>query len=166
MSLLVPDSGLLFWMLISFGIVFFILAKFAFPFITKSVENRRNYVETSLKEARQAEVKLAKVKEEGDEIVASANKEQGRLLRIASEQRDKIIAEAKNKASVAAQKELDAAREQITKEREDAIIALRREVAVLSCDIAEKVVREQLSDKDRQMAMIDRMLEEVDKINA
>ncbi len=166
MSLLVPDSGLLFWMLVSFGIVLFILARFAFPVITKSVENRRNYVENSLNDAKQAEVKLAKVKEESDEIVASANKEQGRLLRIASEQRDKIIAEAKNKAAVAAQKELDSAREQIVKEREDAIIALRREVAVLSCDIAEKVVREQLADKEKQMAMIDKMLQEVDKINA
>lgn len=166
MSLLVPDSGLLFWMLVSFGIVFFILARFAFPFITKSVENRRNYVETSLDEAKQAEAKLAGLREESDAIVASANKEQGRLLRVAGEQRDKIIADAKIRAVAEARKEIDAAKEQIAREKEEAMLSLRREVAALSCDIAEKVVREQLSDREKQMAMIDRMLDDIGKINA
>ena len=91
MSLLVPDSGLLFWMLISFGVVFFILAKFAFPMITKSVEERKTYVETSLNDAKQAKETLARVEDDTKALIAEANKEQGRVLNEAAEQREKII---------------------------------------------------------------------------
>lgn len=161
MSLLVPDSGLLFWMLISFGVVFFILAKFAFPMITKSVEERKNYVETSLSDARQAKETLARVEEDTKAIIAEANKEQGRVLNEAASQREKIIAAAKDEASEQARKTLEDAREQIRREKDEAMLSVRREMASLSCDIAEKVLREKLSDQQSQMALIDKMLEEV-----
>ncbi len=147
MSLLVPDSGLLFWMLISFGVVFFILAKFAFPMITKSVEERKNYVETSLSDARQAKETLARVEEDTKAIIAEANKEQGRVLNEAASQREKIIAAAKDEASEQARKTLEDAREQIQREKDEAMLSVRREMASLSCDIAEKVLREKLSDQ-------------------
>ena len=156
MSLLVPDSGLLFWMLISFGVVFFILAKYAFPVITKSVEERKNYVETSLSSAREAKETLARVEEDTKAIIAEANKEQGRVLNEAAQQRDKII-------SAQARKTLEEAKAQIQKEKDEAMLSVRREMAALSCDIAEKVLKEKLSDQDSQMALIDKMLEEVVK---
>ena len=161
MSLLVPDSGLLFWMLISFGVVFFILAKFAFPVITKSVEERKNYVETSLNDARVAKETLARVEEDTKSIIAEANKEQGRVLNEAASQREKIIAAAKDEASEEARKTLEDAREQIQREKDEAMLSVRREMASLSCDIAERVLREKLSDQESQMALIDKMLEEV-----
>jgi len=163
MSLLVPDSGLLFWMLISFGVVFFILAKFAFPTITKSVEERKNFIETSLNDAREAKETLARVEEDTKAIIAEANKEQGRVLNEAAEQREKIISAAKDEAAVEARKTLEDARAQIQRERDEAMLSVRREMASLSCDIAERVIREKLSDQESQMAMIDRMLEEVVK---
>ena len=163
MSLLVPDSGLLFWMLISFGVVFFILAKFAFPMITKSVEERKTYVETSLNDAKAAKETLARVEDDTKALIAEANKEQGRVLNEAAEQREKIITAAKNEASAEARKTLDDARAQIQKEKDEAMLSVRREMASLSCDIAEKVLKEKLSDKDTQMALIDKMLEEVVK---
>ena len=107
MSLLLPDSGLLFWMLLSFGVVFVVLAKYGFPVITKMVEGRRTYIDQSLEVARQANIQLAKLKEESEALIAAANKEQGRIMREAMHERDKIIIEARKHAEAVAQKELD-----------------------------------------------------------
>ena len=152
MSLLLPDSGLLFWMLLSFGVVFVVLAKYGFPVITKMVEGRRTY---------KANEQLKRLKAESDALVAAANKEQGRILREAMHERDKIIVEARKQAEAAAQKELDEVKKQIQQEKEEAIRDIRRQVAVLSVDIAEKVIRKNLNEEHEQMEMIDRMLDEV-----
>lgn len=161
MSLLLPDSGLLFWMLLSFLIVFGVVAKYGFPVITGMVEKRKDYIDHSMEVAREANAQLAKLKTESEALVITANKEQGRILREAMQERDKIIAEARKQAEVTAQKELDDARKQIQQEKEEAIRDIRRQVAVLSVDIAEKVLRKELDEKHEQMAMIDRMLDEV-----
>ena len=161
MSLLLPDSGLLFWMLLSFGIVFAILAKYGFPVIVKMVEDRKAYIDQSLEVAREANIQLTKLKEESDALVAAANKEQGRILKEAMDERDKIIHEARKQAETTAQKELDAVKEQIRIEKDEAIRDIRRQVAVLSVDIAEKILRKNLDEDKEQMEMIDRMLDEV-----
>jgi ATP synthase F0 subcomplex B subunit len=161
MSLLLPDSGLLFWMLLSFGVVFVVLAKYGFPVITKMVEGRKTYIDQSLEVAREANAQLSKLKEESEALIAAANKEQGRILREAMHERDKIIVEARKQAEAAAQKELDEVKKQIQQEKEEAIRDIRRQVAVLSVDIAEKIIRKNLDEKHEQMEMIDRMLDEV-----
>ena len=161
MSLLLPDSGLIFWMLLSFGIVFAVLAKYCFPVIIKMVEGRKTYIDESLEVAREANAQLSRLKEEGEAIVAAANKEQGRIMKEAMHEREKIIYEARKQAEIAAQKELDEVKRQIQIEKEEAIRDIRRQVALLSVDIAEKVIRKNLADKQEQMGMIDRMLDEV-----
>jgi F-type H+-transporting ATPase subunit b len=161
MSLLLPESGLLFWMLITFGVVFFILAKYGFPVITKMVEKRTDYIDKSLESAKEANAQLAHLKDESAAIVAEANKEQSRILREAADERNKIIEAAKKQAAEEAQKELLAVKEQIRQEKEEAIRSIRRQVAVLSVDIAEKIIRSKLSKEEDQMQMIDRMLDEV-----
>ena len=80
MSLLNPEPGLIFWMTISFGIVVFILVKFGFPPILKSVEKRNNFIEESIKSAREANEELSKVKESGEKLLADTRKEQKALL--------------------------------------------------------------------------------------
>ena len=161
MSLLLPDSGLLFWMFLSFGIVFVVLAKYGFPIIVKMVEGRKTYIDQSLEVAREANAQLSKLKEQGEALVVAANKEQGRILKEAMQERDKIIHEARKQAEAAAQKELDEVKKQIQIEKDAAIRDIRRQVAILSVDIAEKVIRKNLDDKREQMEMIDRMLDEV-----
>ena len=153
MSLLLPDSGLLFWMVLSFGIVFVILAKYGFPVITRMVEERKAYIDQSMKVAQEANAQLAHLKEESEALIASASKEQGRILREAMQERDKIIADAR--------KQLDEVRMQIQQEKEEAIRDIHRQVAVLSVDIAEKVLRKKLDEKHEQMDMIERMLDEM-----
>lgn len=161
MSLLLPDSGLVFWMLLTFGIVFFVLAKYGFPVIIKMVENRKSYIDQSMDVAREANAKIAKLKEDSEALIASANKEQGRILREAMQERDKIIGEARKQAEDVARKELAEVRMQIQQEKEEAIRDIRRQVAILSVDIAEKVIRKNLDDENEQMEMIDRMLDEM-----
>ena len=89
MSLLVPDSGLLFWMLLSFGIVFFVLAKYGFPVIVKMVNERKEYIDRSLVVAKEANEQLANLKAEGETIMAKAHEEQARILNEAAATRDR-----------------------------------------------------------------------------
>jgi len=160
MNLLLPESGLLFWMLLSFGIVFFILAKFGFPVITKMVDERKNYIQDSLDAAHKANEQLAKIKEKSDELLNSAKAEQVKILKDAADTRDRIVNEAREQAKVAGAKELEEIRKQIQAEKEQAIRDIRRQVAELSVDVAEKVLRESLKGPKAQMSMIDRLVDE------
>ena len=81
MSLLTPDSGLLFWMIVSFGIVFVILSKYGFPVIIKAVEQRKAYIDNSLETARQANEQLANIQAEGARILAEAKEKQNAILK-------------------------------------------------------------------------------------
>lgn len=161
MALLLPESGLLFWMLLSFGVVVFLLVKFGFPVILKMVDERKTYIDESLLVAKQTYEQMAAVKAQGEAIVDEARREQAKILKDATQTRDQIVNEAKEKALIEASKIIEEARKQITAEKEDAIRDIRRQVAALSVDIAEKVLRGQLDKKDEQMVMIDRLLDEV-----
>ena len=160
MSLLTPDSGLLFWMLLCFGIVFFVLAKFGFPVIIKMVNERKEYIDHSLVVAKEANEQLANLKAEGETILAKAREEQVRILNEASATRERIISEAKTQAQIEGTKMLEEVKLQINAEKEDAIRDIRRQVAVLSVNIAEKVLRKDLDSEDEQMEMIERLLDE------
>lgn len=161
MELLTPDPGLLFWMIIVFGVVFFILAKYGFPVIIRMVEDRKAYIDQSLKAAREANEKLASVKQEGERILAQANEEQVRILNEAAATRDRIVNEAKERARIEGDLLMEEMKKQIETEKESAIRDIRRQVAVLSVGIAEKVMRSKLADEKEQMELIDRMLDEM-----
>ncbi|MFA6873718.1 MAG: F0F1 ATP synthase subunit B [Bacteroidaceae bacterium] len=165
MGLLLPDTGLLFWMVLAFGIVFGVLAKYGFPVITQMVEERKSYIDDSLKAAHEANTALAEIKVSSEKILAEAREQQVNILNEAAITRDKIIAEAKKQAQLQGKLQLDEARAQIQAEKEEAIRQVRREIASLSVDIAGKVVRQQLSKEKEQMDMIDRLLDEVTKSN-
>lgn len=160
MSLLMPDSGLLFWMLLSFGVVFFVLAKYGFPIIIKMVNERKEYIDHSLVVAKEANEQLANLKAEGETILAKAREEQVRILNEATATRERIISEAKTQAQIEGAKMLDEVKLQIKAEKEDAIRDIRRQVAVLSVNIAEKVLRKDLNSESEQTEMIERLLDE------
>ena len=165
MGLLTPDPGTLFWMVIIFGIVFFILAKYAFPVITGMVDKRKQYIDSSLEAARQANEQLQQVKAESEALLARAHEEQTAILKEASATRDRIIAEARERARTEARKALDETRHQIAAEKESAINDIRRQVAILSVDVAEKVLRKKLSDDKEQLELVNRLLDEVKSNN-
>lgn len=138
MGLLTPDPGLLIWMLITFGVVFFILAKYGFPVVIKMVDERKAYIDNSLKAAREANEQLANVKQESEKVLAQAREEQGRILSEAAATRDRIIKDAQERAQREGQRLMDEVKKQIETEKESAIRDIRRQVAVLSVGIAEK----------------------------
>lgn len=98
MSLLTPDSGLLFWMIVSFGIVFVILSKYGFPVIVKAIEQRKAYIDNSLETARQANERLAHIQAEGEKMLAEAKEKQNAVLKEAFAEKERIIEEARKKA--------------------------------------------------------------------
>ena len=161
MGLLTPDPGLVIWMIIIFGVVFFVLAKYGFPVIIKMVEDRKAYIDNSLKAAHEANEQLANVKKESDKILIKAREEQARILKEASETRDHIIKEAQEKAIAEGQRLMEEVKKQIETEKDSAIREFRGQVAVLSVDIAEKIMRNKLSDSKEQEELINRMLDEM-----
>ena len=161
MSLLLPDTGLLFWMLLSFGIVFFVLAKFGFPAITNMVDKRNAYIEKSLENAKEANEKLAAVKTEGEAILAEARNARQSMLEEISELRKDLINEAKQTAQKEADKVMETTRVALQREKDDAMRDLKNQVAVLSVDIAEKIMRKNLETTPEQKDMVNRLLNEV-----
>lgn len=161
MFLLTPDSGLIFWMLIAFGVVFFVLAKYGWPVITKMIDSRKQYIDESLENARKANERLAQLQEETAQMLKQAQEQQSKILAEAVEMRNQIVEKAKTEATNEGQKLLQEAKQQIAQEKESAIRDIRREVGVLSVEIAEKVLRQNLQNDNDQMAMIDRMLDEI-----
>ena len=161
MSLLIPDSGLLFWMTLVFVIVFAILFKFGFPVITNMVNERKAFIDESLKKAHEANVKLTNIKLESENLLQEARDQQAAILKEASATRTAIVEKAQTEAKEEGARLIEEAKVQIQNQKEAAIREIRSQVAVLSVQIAEKILREKLSTDDAQMKMIERLLDEV-----
>lgn len=161
MNLMLPDSGLLFWMTIIFVIVFLLLAKFGFPVITDMVEKRTRRIEDALAAARKAEEAIAHLSEEQERIVAQTKAQQAKMLQEAAAERDKMIAAAQVKAAAEAQKLIEDARSRINEEKEAVLKEARKELAIISLAISEKVVRNKLSDDKAQRDLVDRLVDEL-----
>lgn len=161
MSLITPDFGLLVWMVLIFGIVFFVLAKWGFPLITGMVDKRSDRIEQSIAKAREAEKSLSELAYRQEQLIEETRKEQARILKEATEAREQLLTAAKEQARDEASQLIQQARTQIAAEKESALRDIRSEVASLSVEVAEKVLREKLSSEEAQMALIDRMVGEV-----
>ena len=160
MNLVTPDTGLLFWMVVIFGLVFLLLWKFGFPIITSMVEKRNATIEKSLKDAKEVEAQMSAMMAEHAQMLEEARKEKAQMLREAADIRNKIIADGKEQARQIVEQDRAAARAEIEAEKEAALRDVRKEVAVLSVSIAEKILRKELSEDKEQREYIDRMVEE------
>lgn len=161
MSLLTPDSGLLFWMILSFGIVLIILSKYGFPVIVKAIEDRKAFIEESLNTARQANEQLANIKEEGKRIISEAKEKQNAILKEALKEKEHIIEEAHQKAAAETHRQMEEATRQIREEKEKAIREVRKEITDLSTAIAEKVMKEKINRDNSQEEIINKLLDEM-----
>ena len=161
MDLLIPSTGLLFWMSITFLVVFFLLWKYGFPVITGMVKERQAFIDESLKKAHEANERLANIQKEGESILQEAREKQAQILKEAAETRDAIVEQAQNKARSEGARLLDEAKAAIEQEKKAAIADIRQQVATLSVEIAEKVLKQNLKDDKAQMDLIDRMLDGV-----
>lgn len=160
MDLLVPSTGLLFWMCITFFVVLFILWKFGFPAIVNMVKERKAYIDDSLRKAQDANEKLTNIQKESESILQEAREKQAVILREAAATRDAIVEKAQEKAREEGQRLINEAKAEIESQKQAAIGDIRKQVATLSVEIAGKILREKLSTDQAQMDYIDRMLDE------
>lgn len=158
MNLFLPDSGLVVWMLLAFTIVFIVLAKFGWPIILQSLNNREQYITDSLQKADEAVKALAGLEQKGKDIIANAQAEQLRMVKETQAISEKMIQEAKQQAQTEADKIIASAQQQIQKDKEKALQDIRKEVVTLSIGMAEKVLRKELSDPKSQSDYIERLL--------
>ena len=163
MNLVTPDTGLLFWMVVIFGIVFFLLWKFGFPVITDMVDKRSAKIAQSLKDADTIKAQMAQWKDEHARMLEEARKEQSEMIREATQTKARILADAKAEARSEADAIISNARLQIEAEKESALRDVRKEIALLSVQVAEKVLRHELHDTGSQRAFIDSLVDEANE---
>lgn len=159
--LLSPSIGLIIWSLLAFGIVLWLLKKFAWKPILKALDEREKSIQHALDAAERAKQEMANLKADNERIIAEAKAERDVILKEAREIREKMIAEAKERASKEAEKLTAIARENIQNEKMAAITELKNQVAHLSIEIAEKILKQELSEKDKQKTVISNLLQEV-----
>lgn len=165
MELFTPEFGLIFWMFVSFAILFFILWKWAWPAITKMINERADLIDKGVEYAQNAKEQLDNAQVKADEVVAEARRREADILREADRMKTQIIEEARDDARKAASKELDQAKLQIEQARKAAEQNIRDEVSAFALSIAQKVVRNQLSDKAAQTRLVDSLLNEIENQN-
>lgn len=165
MELFQPEFGLVFWMFVAFALLYFILAKYAWPVIIKSMEDRADLIDKGVAYAQEAKSKLDNARAEADKLVAEAQKQQADILRDAAKMKTQIIEEAKEQAAVEARKVTEAAQVSIEQSRKESEHQLRREVGAYALQIAEQVVRERMSDNKAQRELVDKLLNEVENYN-
>jgi F-type H+-transporting ATPase subunit b len=161
-SLVEPAFGLLFWMTISFGIVFFLLAKFAWKPILSSLRERERTIEDALSEARKAREEIARMNASNEALMNQAREEREVLLKEARDIRDREIAEAKTRAKTEADALMSRARIDIQNEKNAAITEMKNQVASLSLQVAETILRERLSGDVAQQVLVDKVMKDAD----
>ena len=154
MDLLTPDIGLLFWQVVVFLGLFFILRTFAWKPITDGLTERENHIQSALDLAEKTRVEMAAMKADNEKLLVQARSERETILRGAKEIADKMVADSRNKATVEGQRMLEQAREAMQNDRQALVAQMRKEVVTLSLDIAEKVLRKELSDKSSQEKLV------------
>jgi F-type H+-transporting ATPase subunit b len=161
MDLITPDFGLLFWMVLSFSIVLIILKKFAWGPVLGAIQEREESIHDALAQAEKAKEEMAKLQAGNEDLLKLAREERDALIKDAREARDKMVNDAKDVAKTEADKIMTSARESIENEKIAAIAEIKTQVAVLSIEIAEKILKDELSAEDKQKKLINNLLEEV-----
>lgn len=162
MSLLRPELGLLFWMLLTFGIVFIILAKYGFPVIVKSIDQRKEVIAKGLEDARKSEVQLKMAQQTCSDLISEAQMKKDAILREAAELKERMIGEAREKSLAEGLRLTEQAKKEASAEKDKAMRSLHNEVAALSVQLSEQILRRELEESVEQSALIERFMVELD----
>lgn len=160
-ALTTPGIGLIFWTSIVFISLVVLLGKFAWKPILTAIKTREEGIEEALKSAEKAKLEMQELKAGNERILAEARAERDALLKEARDTKDAIINEAKNKAKSEADRIIATAREQINNEKNAAVTELKNQVATLSIEIAEKILRSELSSDDKQKTLVTSLMKDV-----
>ena len=161
MELVQPGLGLIFWMTLSFTILLWILAKFAWKPIMKGLKEREDSIDEALNAANAAKEEMKELKFSNEQLLKEAKGERDDILRDARSVKESIIEEAREKANEEANRIVENAKESIQFEKMAAIHEMKNELASLSIEIAEKILREELSTKDKHKKLIERLINEI-----
>lgn len=153
--------GLFFWQAAIFIVLIFLLRKFAWNPILNAVNERESSIKEALDSAEEAKKEMAELKNSNEELLNKARVERDEMLKEARSIKEKMIAEAKTQANEDAEKIVTTARESIQHEKMAAITELKNQVAVLSIEIAEKILKDELSSADKQKAIIDNVVKDI-----
>lgn len=159
--LISPNLGLIVWQTAILLILIWLLAKYAWKPILKAVNNREAAIADALKSAESAKEEMAKLKSDNESLLRQAKDERDAILKEAKEMKDKIVSDAKNKATEEADRMIAAARESIRSEKNAAVAELKSQVAALSIEIAEKIVKNELSSDDKQKALASQLVDDM-----
>lgn len=161
MELLLPKLGLIVWTLIAFGIVFFILKKFAWKPILKSLDDREKNISESILSAEKVKAEMASLKSENEALLAKAREERASMIKEAKETRDRMISEAKESAKAETNKIIADAQSTIEQQKMAAITDLKNQVGKLVIEVSEKILRKELSNKEEQEKYIKQLADKV-----
>jgi F-type H+-transporting ATPase subunit b len=164
MDLVTPGVGLIFWATVTFLLLLVLLRKFAWKPILSMVKEREKSIEDALSAAKKAKEQMETLSANNEKIIAEARKEREQMLKEAREIKDKIIAEAAGAAKEEGRKLLEQARQNIEIEKSAAIVEIKNQVANLSVEIAEKILRKELSNDAKQKELIETMIKDA-KLN-
>ena len=163
MELVQPGIGLIIWMTVAFSILLWILAKFAWKPIMKGLKEREDSIDEALNAANTAREEMKELKFSNEQLLKEAKEQRDIILREARQVKESIIEEAKEKAGAEANRIVEGAKESIQNEKMAALTEMKNELATLSIDIAEKILKEELESKDKHKALIDRLVKEASK---
>lgn len=161
MNLITPSFGLLFWMFIGFGILFFVLAKFVWPIIISSITKRNNFIIEQLSEAENVRQEMKNLKAEHNQLLIQAKEERDIILSDARKLRDQMYEDAKCKATSEANEIIESAKNAIHYEKIKAMTDIKNEIANMSIEIAEKILVDELADKSKQEALVSKLMKDI-----
>ena len=153
-----PGIGLLFWMTLTFIILLFLLAKFAWKPILNAVNDREVSIIDALNQAKLAKQEMTQLKEDNERILREARAERDGILKEARDMKDKIINQAKDSAKVEGEKMIEAARQSIQNEKNAAMADIKTQIGTLSVSIAENILKEKLDNDGAQNALVENIL--------
>jgi len=164
MDLLTPSFGLIIWTLLAFGIVYFILRKYAWPAIVNGLKEREQSIAGALASAEKVKAEMAEMKSEHEALLAQAREERAQILKEARETKEKIINDSKEAAKTEASKIIAEAQAAIEAQKMAAVIDVKNQVGKMVIEISEQILRRELTDKNSQESHIKDLVKEV-KLN-
>lgn len=161
MELVKPGIGLIFWMTITFSVVLYLLTKFAWKPILQMIREREDSINNALNAADEARKQMDALKSDNEKLLVEARKERDRMMKEANEMKESIIAQAKRSADEESRKIIANANDSIERARVSAINDLKQQVALLSVDMAEKILRKKMEDRTQQEAFVNENLKSI-----
>jgi F-type H+-transporting ATPase subunit b len=162
MELVTPSIGLIVWQTVAFLLLLFLLAKFAWKPVMQGISERERSIESALDAAEKAKQEMARLTGENEQLLREARAERDLILKEAKMLKDQIVAEAKTQAQTEGAKMIEKAKQEIDNQKAAALAEVKGQVATLSIEIAEKVLRRQLEDQTKQDALVNDLLKEVE----